>query len=522
MQWDAPPPSEKSNIALIPYGTTNVSKDFQNKKNTEGGINAGLDAKVAVTSSLNLDITANPDFSQVEVDEQVTNLTRFNIFYPEKRTFFLENSDILAQFGLPPARPFFSRTIGLNENAQPVPILYGLRLSGNMTKSIRVNAFNMHTKAKGNDSGQNFSAAAIQKNFWGRSYVKAGFLNRQSFDKFKSDKNDYGRNAIVSVVAYTPDNRLQTWLEVNHSFKPNITSQNNMGSTGFFWNGKNFQILHDWTHIGTNFFADMGFINRIENYDARRDTTIRLGFTHNFTELTYIKQPKAGKVAMHEASLENYVVFNPDWTLNEWSDELSYNLTFRNTSELNFEVNNNFVNLPYPFRFSDENKLLEAQKYNYIFSSIRYVSDWRKVLSWNMGITTGQFYSGTRNSIEFGGNFRVQPWGNFSLKTEWHRIKLPAENGYDGITKILSISPKTEINFNRNMFWTTWFQYNTQFNNVNINSRFQWRYKPMSDLFVVYTDNYFAQEETIDSQRFRAFQTKNKALVLKLSFWLNL
>ena len=523
LNWDAPPPSEKSNIALIPYATANVSKDYQSGKNTEGGANAGLDAKVALSSSLNMDITANSDFSQVEVDEQVTNLTRFNIFYPEKRTFFLENSDVLTQFGLPPARPFFSRTIGLNAQAQPVPILlYGVRMSGNVSKSVRVNAFNMHTKEKGTNLGQNFSAAAVQKNFWGRSYFKAGFLNRQGFTGFKSEKLDYGRNAILSLNVRTPDNRLETWLEGNHSFKDKISNKNNMFSTGFFWNGTRWQILTDWTHIGENFYADMGFINRIENYDARRDTIIRLGFTQNFTEINYTVRPKEGKVAEYQGGLENFTVLNTNGSLNEWFNRARYFITYRNTSELKFRIDNNAVNLPFSFSFSDENALLEPQFYYYIYGVLQFNSDSRKTFSWTSRLTLGQFYNGKRTGLEASANYRIQPWGKFSLKAEWNRISLPPVKGYDGITTLLLLSPKTEINFNRNMFWTTWFQYNTQSNNVNINSRFQWRYKPMSDVFLVYTDNYFAQDETIDLQRFRAFQTKNKALVLKLSYWLNL
>ncbi|WP_216073655.1 DUF5916 domain-containing protein, partial [Acinetobacter baumannii] len=85
--------------------------------------NVGFDAKIGLTSSLNLDLTTNPDFSQIEVDRQVTNLTRFNIFFPERRTFFLENSDLFAGFGIDPIRPFYSRTIGLDKNGNRIPIL---------------------------------------------------------------------------------------------------------------------------------------------------------------------------------------------------------------------------------------------------------------------------------------------------------------------------------------------------------------------------------------------------------------
>ena len=337
--WDAPPPSEKSNVAFIPYVGGGVSKDYLNKKNAETVKSAGLDAKVALTASLNLDATINPDFSQIEVDEQVTNLTRFNVIFPERRTFFLENSDILTQFGIPPARPFFSRRIGLDENNQTVPIVYGVRLSGNLTPSVRVNAFNMHTKTAGTNDGNNYSAAAVQKSFWGRSFAKVGFLNRQSFSKFEPNKTDYGRNVMFVTSLRSKDNKWEFWGEGHHAFKYGVTKDNNYASTGFEYKNNNWGILQDFTHIGTNYYADIGNLNRIENYDAVRDTTVRLGFTHSFTRVSYAVRPKNSTIAEHAASGQNYIVWNPDGSLNEWNNQFNYSLTLRNTASMQVEVN---------------------------------------------------------------------------------------------------------------------------------------------------------------------------------------
>ena len=122
--WDEAPKKPKGgNIALIPYINTNYNQDFEEDGEAEVGFAMGGDAKIALSSALNLDLTFNPDFSQVEVDRQVTNLTRFSIFLPERRNFFLENSDIFSRFGIPPVRPFFSRRIGLDDDGNTVPIL---------------------------------------------------------------------------------------------------------------------------------------------------------------------------------------------------------------------------------------------------------------------------------------------------------------------------------------------------------------------------------------------------------------
>jgi hypothetical protein len=105
--WDTPPPTPKNNISIIPYALAGVNKDYV--KGTDASIrkDVGVDAKIAVSSALNLDLTVNPDFSQVDVDQQVTNLDRFELFFPERRQFFLENSDLFNNFGFKTIRPFF-------------------------------------------------------------------------------------------------------------------------------------------------------------------------------------------------------------------------------------------------------------------------------------------------------------------------------------------------------------------------------------------------------------------------------
>ena len=120
IQSDEVPKKSKSNIAVIPYTIASTSKDVAAGTPSDNNFDVGLDAKIALTSSLNLDVTVNPDFSQVDVDRQVTNLTTVNIRFPEQRIFFVENSDIFSGFGTGSARPFFSRRIGLDEDNNQV------------------------------------------------------------------------------------------------------------------------------------------------------------------------------------------------------------------------------------------------------------------------------------------------------------------------------------------------------------------------------------------------------------------
>ncbi|MFZ9687507.1 MAG: DUF5916 domain-containing protein, partial [Chitinophagaceae bacterium] len=158
--WDQPPPNAGQNISLIPYVLTGGSKNYVANTATKFRNDVGLDAKIAVTSSLNLDLSIHPDFSQVEVDRQVTNLDRFELFFPERRQFFIENGDQFNNFGYGTLRPFFSRRIGLN-----APIQYGARLSGKLNKNWRMGFMNIQTDRNTVTLTpvQNYTAFAIQR-----------------------------------------------------------------------------------------------------------------------------------------------------------------------------------------------------------------------------------------------------------------------------------------------------------------------------------------------------------------------
>ncbi|GAC1428527.1 MAG: hypothetical protein NVSMB7_05370 [Chitinophagaceae bacterium] len=158
--WDQPPPEPGMNVSVIPYLLSGVSKDYENKQGTAFKKEAGVDAKIAISSSLNLDLTVNPDFSQVDVDKQVTNLNRYELFFPEKRQFFLENGDQFSNFGYASIRPFFSRRIGLNTHIDA-----GARLSGKLDKNWRIGVMDIQTRAENTTAlpAQNFSVIELQR-----------------------------------------------------------------------------------------------------------------------------------------------------------------------------------------------------------------------------------------------------------------------------------------------------------------------------------------------------------------------
>lgn len=513
LQWDAAPPKPGSNISLIPYITGELNSNKVDGTPVTTKTDAGFDAKLALTSSLNLDLTFNPDFSQVEVDRQVTNLSRFSIFFPERRNFFLENNDLFSEYGIPPIRPFYSRRIGLDPSGNPIPIIAGARLTGNLADRTRIGIMSMQTKPAADYAGQNYTALTVQQQLLKRTTFKAYFFNRQGFFNEKNPLTDpldeYGRNAGGELYYVNQEGNWQGWLGFHSSFKPGIKDHSLFlnGGGGYF--GRSFTSFVDYDNVGTNYFTDIGFVERIENYDARRDTVIRLGFRQFFNQNDYRIYPKKGSINQHTIGLENFLVLNPDNSFNELSNELSYNIQFKNTSSAELSYAYSRIKLLYHTGFTDGDPLPPGQ-YEFNQYSLSWLTDARKKFSFKTGITAGKYFSGDFVQLSGSAIFRSQPWLTIELNAEYNKLKFPSPYGAEDF---FLLAPRVEINFSNKMFWTTFIQYNTQQNNFNINSRLQWRYKPASDLFLVYTDNYFSDP---------FLKNKNRALVFKLNYWLNI
>ena len=513
LNWDQAPPVPGTNISIIPYMTGSASSNKEEALTTVGKLNGGFDAKVALSSSLNLDLTVNPDFSQVEVDKQVTNLTRFDLFFPERRTFFLENDDLFSTYGIPPVRPFYSRTIGLDKNGNKIPIAGGARISGNLTKKFRVGLMNMQTVSKGDAAAQNYTAFTFNQQVQARSSLKGYFLNRQGIEDSKHKLYDpldrFGRNAGLQYDFVSNSGKWNAWSGNHFSFKDGIKSPQYYINSGAGYFTKKWNAIVDFGKITDNYYTDMGFLQRINNYDALLDTTIRKGYYQLFSQVKHIFFPKAGNINQIRLGLENFMVYNLDQSFNESMHQLSLDLLFENTSNLMIRSGFNPSNLLFYTSFTDKAPIPPG-KYRPKTIEATYNTDIRKKLSYVLSIGGGGFFNGNIFNYQFTANYRVQPWGNFGFNIQQATITLPEQYG---TSNLFLIAPRIEINFSNNLFWTTFLQYNNQRNNFNINSRLQWRYKPMSDLFIVYSDNYFTEP---------LMKNKNRALVFKMNYWLNL
>lgn len=514
--WDAHPEKVKSNISVIPYLLGSTNSDFEAGTPADEDFRIGGDAKIAVTSSLNLDLTLNPDFSQVEVDEQVTNLTTVNVRFPERRLFFLENSDLFSDFGIPPMRPFFSRRIGLDEDGNTIPILFGARLSGNLNKDLRMGLMNMQTKETEEFSRQNYTSLALHQQVLDRSVVRGYFHNRQAMEGGEFMNDDYNRTAGLEFNYFSQDGKWRGFSGYGFSLSDGVQGDNYFYNLGGGFDGRNLSVYTNFAGIGNNYYADMGWIpfanqNYVfqEGSEVWQDTTIHLGFQHQFSRASYTLFPKdQKKIIAHTFSVRNALDLDNQLDILQNQFEVGYTISFANTSAFNLGYG---IEDQYPLLFIDftDAEPLPPGHYKFDYISAQFLSDSRKFFSWQAGFQYGGFYNGKRLETSLNIRYRIQPWGNFGLNFVYNKLEFPDPYGSEDL---LLIGPRLEFNFSRNLFWTTFLQYNTQKDNFNINSRLQWRFQPMSDFFIVYTDNYAIE----------FWGKKSRALVAKVNYWLNL
>jgi hypothetical protein len=527
LQWAEPPPKPGMNVSFIPYTTGSMERDYELQLPGEQRGSAGFDAKIALTPSLNLDLTFNPDFSQVEVDRQITNLSRFELFFPERRQFFLENQDLFSMFGFPNSRPFFSRRIGLvnalvkrttiggQEIETPrtlnVPIIAGARLSGKVSPLWRVGLLNMTTAGMRDIelNPANYSVGVVQRQIFDRSTIGAVFANKENFIEqadggYRIDGEGYNRVAGLEYNLYSKDNKWEAEVFYHRSFSKGSNKDAQAAAVFLGHYTRHWQVFWGSQYIGSRYRADMGFVPR-------------RGYLSSSPSINYNIFPKSDKIIRYRISQSNNFIFNsPDnYRLTDRRHSLGFLVEFPGQSFIAADVSTEYIYLFFPFDPTNTGgqQLAEGSDYTFNRIGVEYSSDQRKKLFFNAGASAGQYFNGSRTQGEGSVFFRLQPYGLFALSFDYNDIRLPEP--YNS-ARFWLLGPRAELAFSRDVFFSAFLQYNTQVDNVNLNCRFQWRFRPVSDLFLVYTDNYFSEGF------FNEPMGKNRALVLKVTYWLNL
>lgn len=512
LKFETPPKKNGSNISLIPYGIARFSEDYKTPGSQKIEGNVGADAKMVLGSSMNLDMTINPDFSQVEVDRQLTNLTRFSLFFPEQRQFFIENSDLFDRFGFRQIRPFFSRRIGL-DNGAIIPIVGGVRLSGKPSKNWRIGVLDMQTSDKTVDTrrvfSQNYFTAAASYNVFKRSNISAIFVNRQQFDTTGYSANNYNRVAGLDYNLASADNKWMGKFFFHHSFS-NKNNDNAFAHASWVnYNSRHWNVEWNHEYVDKNYNAEVGFTPRILQTD-------QTGRTNRFTywrlepHVYYFSYPAGGRINRMGPTvyLDHYM--NQKFKNTDWLLRGSYDVYFKSSSYFSLIAAGYYTKLFFPtdVSFSGQSKVLQDGDYYYKVIGTSFNSDQRKVLTLSGSAVYGSYYVGNKFSTTANITYRLQPYMIFSVGYTRDEIYLPY---LDKKVELDLISPRIEFSFSRSLFLTTFWQYNSQARNINFNGRLQWRFKPMSDLFIVYSDNYNNTD----------FSIKNRAIVVKFVYWLN-
>jgi len=511
--WDQPLSHPGGNISVIPFMAGQSQHDFEGGTPLSNKLDVGGDVKIALGPALNLDLTANPDFSQVEVDQQVTNLNRFEIFYPEKRQFFLENGDVFGNFGFANSRPFFSRRIGVTRDpatGQNIEnkLYGGARLSGKINNNWRIGFMTM--QAAGEDSIKlpsfNYTVAAVQRKIFHRSNVGLILINKQG-----AKDTAYSRLVGLDYNLASRDNRWTGKAFYHRSFDHRKRDSTSASGLQFSYQTPYVEIDFLGQNVGANYNPEVGY-------------TPRVRFKRLVPEFYYTFYPKSKIVNNHGPGIDDEVIWNDLHGVTDWDGSLWYKISFQNSAQCFIRARRDF-GLAY-FAFdptfpADPTKAVNlpvGSSYFWNSVTVNYQSNYRRKFFFGFQSVIGQYYNGERKNLDGSLSYRIQPHAVISMSFSYNGIRLPKP--YNSVDLLL-VGPKFDFTFSKKFFWTTYVQYNNQISNLNINSRIQWRFKPVSDLFIVYTDNYFAETSYQDHALYIG-QPKLRALVIKLTYWMNL
>jgi hypothetical protein len=493
--WDKPLASSGLRFSLIPYVTAKTTQDKEAGQSFKQAVNGGFDAKAILSTSMNLDLTVNPDYSQVEVDRQVTNLDRFELFFPEKRQFYLENSDLFANLGKDNLRPFFSRRIGLES-----PVLAGARLSGKIGNKWRIGLMDIQTGKKSNIMSDNFTVTALQRQVFSHSNITAFFVNKQVMNT-NSDTSFSGyRFNRVAGLEYNLASANNHWLGkafYHQSLYPGAKGNAAAIAANIAYNTQYLNAALNQSWVGADYIAETGYIRRKGYYEVNPT------FQYKFF-------PFSSKIANHGPALKLDVLFDPSLIMTDRETQLLYQVEWMNKSILVVDAKETFLKLLAPFDPTNTGGVPFSanDRFNWKEMGISFTSDFRKPFNWLVSGRYGGYFVGTRATVNAELYYRVQPYGSLAIVSSYNNISMPSPHKS---ADFILIGPRLDFTFTDKIFLTSLIQYNNQIDNLNLNIRFQWRFAPVSDLFIVYTENSFPSDSRV----------KNRGLVLKLSYWFN-
>jgi hypothetical protein len=535
--------NKNKNVVFIPYVSGIGQQGQTGKRSTlQDPVTAtpklGFDAKVALSRSLNLDVTVNPDFAQVDVDVQQVNLTRYSLFFPERRQFFIENSDLFASFGFRQIRPFFSRRIGLGSQGA-VPILGGVRMSGKIGSDVRLGLMNITTQSQdlGGINGAlpatNYSVFALQRKVFAASNLAFIAVHDQRINSLVSYVDRHGnwmKTGDYNTVLGTEFNLLtksNLWAGkgfVQKSLYPGLRGDAGFAhATWLRYRSLNWMAMWNHEYVSKHFSARTGFVPRTDNFDPISGKIIKYDYWRLEPMLSYSIYPKRNNLVNHYGFvLSNSSYYDSSFHGTESESELGVDVNFQNSSMFHVSFDHSYYDLFLPFDPLERGQYFFG-KYERTGIHAEYTTNNRKPLSAFIEAMYGGYFIG--NKYEFNGNlsYRVKSVGKQKLPlllftANFNHINIIMGDSFKSAINLIGF--KTEYTINTNTYFTGFVQYNTQTEKANLNLRFQWRYRPMSDFFLVYSQNY-DQFQSVLPNRNMYFGPSFRSLAAKWVCWFN-
>jgi hypothetical protein len=494
-----PPPPTATNIRFIPY-LLQVSK---NSKGTEIGNSTASDFKMggeikwAISPTSVMDFTFNTDFAQADVDRQVNNISRFSVFFPERRQFFLENASLFSA-GLAPVnevvggsmyiQPFFSRTIGLDQNVNPIAITAGTRFVYRSEKRNLGGIYMRQGEGDG-DPFTNFLVARYSENFGKQNRVGAIVTTKSS------PSNVATTGAVDAFIRF---NDKFSFSGMGTLTQDSRNSQQGFAEYGQFLYKDNLVTLY-WTHtvVSDDYNPEMGFVSRknVLSNSQGVDFNVRGKWLPTFIRFW---QPGVYTEVYHSLKTGNIVeqklVSGPLW----------FNL--QNGGILGGYIDASVQNLEEDF--NPVGIRIKPGSYRYFRKGFLLASDPSAKYSASTEYGWGGFFDGSLQNVD--AKFRVAPIPHLNVGLSWNWSKFEDVGVARETKEVNLLILETRMAINPRLQLIGFYQKNTTDNLNSVNMRLAWEYQPLSYVYLVFN--------TLNYQGVDATQQKQQSFLAKLSF----
>ncbi len=483
------------NLLIKPYALS--ARAAPGTTPSEWTYDAGVDLKYGITPRMTLDLTWRTDFSQVEVDQEQVNLTRFSLFFPERRDFFTENSGVfnfgdisernyrsgssLRDFSL-----FHSRRIGL-EGGQEVPIVGGGRLTGR-AGGFEVGAISMQTRPDEGLPAENFSVLRAKRALGGFGDVGGIFVNRQSTDGAGTFNRTYGAEANLSPSRYL---RINSYLAAVEDSELSDGS----GWAGRLWAGWRddfWNVSAGVKHVGDDFVPRVGFVRR-------------RGVRTGYATVGVHHRPVSAVVNEINPFVETDVVTDLDGRILTRVHNASFSVGLQDGSRVGVEVTDNFERLDDSFSVQGD-AVVPAGDHSFQEVSANASTSAGRELSGRVRLSRGGFFNGDRNSASVSALWRVSYRLAVDASAQRNALSIPGAPSFDADV----YGGRVTFAANTRFFTSAFLQYNSATTDVVSNLRLNFIHSPLSDLFLVYTERRNRSGER-PTERFLSFKV-TKAL----------